>query len=457
MIGAVTQTPSGAPTDWALIVAIAGLFLALGIPILGWVVSHFRGVDLEIELRDIASREDLIERYQGRSADAYFAALKRILGFADRIYGTKALSWRAYSTSLTIAYAYPIFAIIFGWVLFNINAPAGIEMFRDTPSLLERFIRLIILIGGWAAAVVIAIKTKSFRDYVVARLFKSVDTSNSRTGFLAKAVRLFFVAVAVAGAIAGVVAVAGAGAIAGAVAAVVAVAGVVAVAVAAVVAIAGAVAGIVAGTGAVAVAAVVAIAGAGAPETTSLILLLYVLLPLLNAAADMISLWVTRHFLSQIVNHRPQLWFIIGQMLLDLILAAACLCLLVVSIISGLTVWEWISPTTLPVVWSDYWADVKTAPQNGVALYIMALTTLVPTIIHLFAGLSAVLTQKSRSLQKVAAELGAQPRDKALPETRISNMKKQIGRATFWGYVGAAVVISGVFAPLIFGVYRWVT
>ena len=411
--------------DWANAnsggLALIGLLVIPASVFFAFVGRHRQGVALEKMLRDPASWDVLAARYrQGRSA-AYFGALERTLRFAARWYGYGLLSWRAYGVSLAIAYFYPFIALVLGWGFFNIWAPAGVEMFKDTARGFERSWRLAVFIFGLSAAAYIAKNAEDFSHFIVARLFKAGDTPNTRTGFLPKAVRVLLEAAA--GAFAGVVAFAVAVAVAGAAAVAIAVA--------------------------VAVAAAVAIAVAGNFEVSAIIFLIYFILPLLNAAADMVSLAITRGFLAKVYQQRPAVWVIIGQMVLDLVLAAVCLAALIASLIAVLSIWALFSPATAPFDWLTYWQRVKADPREGVALYAMAVTTLIPTAIHLIAGLGAVWSQKSRVLLPVAHRLAAQPKDKPFAEVDIDEMMRGIGHATLWGYFWAGLVVLVLFAALL--------
>ena len=361
----------------SLLVIPASFFFA-------FIGRHRQGVALEKMLRDPASWDVLAARYrQGRSA-AYFGALERTLGFAARWYGDRLLSWRAYGVSLAIAYFYPFIAILLGWGLFNIWAPAGVEMFKDTARGFERGWRLAVFIFGLSAAVYIAKNVENFSHFIVARLFKEVDTPNTRTG-----------------------------------------------------------------TGAAAATFAAAAAVVGNFEVSAIIFLIYFILPLLNAAADMVSLAITRGFLAKVYQQRPAVWVIIGQMVLDLVLAAVCLAALIASLIAVLSIWALFSPATAPFDWLTYWQRVKADPREGVALYAMAVTTLIPTAIHLIAGLGAVWSQKSRVLLPVAHSLAAQPKDKPFAEVDIDEMMRGIGHATLWGYFWAGLVVLVLFAALL--------
>lgn len=360
-----------------------GLALAvgLGIPVAAFLISFVQNNHLREELSDLRSRGELIARYSLRGQDAYFSGLERVVALAERIYGPKALSWRAYGTCLTIAFFYPLIAVMLGWVLFNIWNPAGIDLFIDTENGWERALRFAFFIFGLGIAALVFRNAENFRDYLVAQVKKRLDSSNPWAGFLSNAAQ----GLAFAGAF--------------------------------------------------------AFAGSEA----ALILFLYALLPILNAQADMVSLWVTRLFLKNVIAHRPHFGWVLAQLLVDLLLATLCLAALIALIIGGLTIWAAISPASVPLDWRAYWADVHADPRTGVALYIMALTTLVPTIIHVISGLAAMFTQKAWMLQPVVAELSEQAEPFSV--VSIGRLERKIKRASFLGNLAACIAVAVLFIP----------
>ena len=443
----------GAISDWANknegVLALAAVIFPLLMILVSFVLSFFQNNHLREELLDLRSRDELITRYSLPGQDAYFNGLARVLRLAEWIYGPKALSWRAYGSCLTIAVIYPLLAVMLGWVLFNIWNPAGIEMFFDTENGRERALRFAVFTLGMAVATFVFRNIDNMSDYLNAQIPKGLDFSKVWPGFLSKAAQglgppvIFGVAVAFAFAFAAAVAGAFAFAGAGAFAFAVAFAGTFAVAFA------------FASASAFAVAFAGAFAFGGAEA--ALILLLYVFLPILNAAADMISLWITRGFLRNVLTHRPHFGWVLAQLLVDLALAALCLAALIALIIGGLTIWAEISPASVPLDWRAYWADVHADPRAGVALYIMALTTLVPTIIHVFSGLAALFTQKAWMLQPVVAELSEQPATEAFSAASVGRLERKIRRASILGNLAACMAVAVLFIPPIWVVYALIT
>ena len=175
-------------------------------------------------------------------------------------------------------------------------------------------------------------------------------------------------------------------------------------------------------------------------------LLLYALLPLLNAGTDMLSLWITCAFLKRTSANRPQPWLVLVRIFVDLCLAALCFAGLIVVLWAIFTFWGWISPTTVPLDLRAYWTGVQADPRTGVALYLMALTTLIPTLIHITVGLGAILTQRSVSLLRMAIELIKQPSTfLSQPNTLPSKRELWIGPRTGAIFVPRLLLVR--FAP----------
>ena len=96
-------------------------------------------------------------------------------------------------------------------------------------------------------------------------------------------------------------------------------------------------------------------------------------------------------------------------------------------------------------------------PRTGVALYLMAMTTLVPTLVHITVGLGAILTQRSVSLLRMAIELTKQPSNLSFSAEHIAIQKRTLDWATCWGHFRAALVVGLICAPLLTGAYAVLT
>lgn len=147
-------------------------------------------------------------------------------------------------------------------------------------------------------------------------------------------------------------------------------------------------------------------------SVSAILIAFLVVLPLLNALADLLSLAATRWFFGYVAPEgagdqtprRASLLLILSQLGFDLVAAVACL-LLLGTIVGALELWGQVSPATLPLDWRNYLAEMRLRPAAGLALYLMLMTTLVPTAVHAAAGLGAVFTHRSRLLRRVADQL----------------------------------------------------
>lgn len=111
------------------LVAFLSLLVAVAVPLLTWVVARFGGVTMREKLEDRASWDALIARFSGHAGEAYFAAVDRGLGFAERVYGPTPLSWQAFGRCFGVALAYPVLTLLAGWILFDVGEIGGATFF----------------------------------------------------------------------------------------------------------------------------------------------------------------------------------------------------------------------------------------------------------------------------------------------------------------------------------------
>jgi len=434
-----------------------------------WAVTHVirrpgYWAKLEGHFSNPANYGDLYKRYNRSPGEGYFTAIRWVLGAAHRLYGRRALSLRAFGTCLTIALVYPLLAAILGWVFANNHTPGGLELFRDIDHWFERVWRAILLGFGLAVSVYVINNAEKFSQVFVDKLLGTHDTSSRRVGFLTKATWGVAFTFTFAGAYTFAFAVTFAGvdvfALTGFLPFV--------FAVTFAVGFAGAgfrasfTASTFASAGAFTLAAAVVVAGANAVtldsavaglNSAAILALFYVFLPLLNAIADLLSVGATRLFLRHVARNRPAAGWILAGLALDLFVAALCLSGLLFGITTVLDIWAALGPSTLPLDWRAYWTTLKTDPWQGIALYLMVFTTLLPTFIHMIAGLGAIWTHKSRKLHHVAERLrSAQEQNKALNDIEAENLTATVRRATYWGYGSAGLLII---APMVLGIW-WV-
>jgi hypothetical protein len=142
-------------------------------------------------------------------------------------------------------------------------------------------------------------------------------------------------------------------------------------------------------------------------------------------------------------------------MLLDCAVGALCLAVLLALLTQGLDLWAYIHPETLPLDWRDYWAAARADPWQGTALWLMTLTTLLPTIIHAVMGLSAVFSHKSRLNRAALQELDeALVRGGPTAADRTTVAKGMVA-ADIYGFAVGLVCVGAPLALSIWGVWRY--
>ena len=440
-----------------VVMALLLVFIAMSVATFAQRISNRK---IKAAIDNLGARETIIAHLNRGATESYFTSLESVIECSGKVYGQKMVSWRTYGTCLTVALFYPLIAIVMGWLFFNIWSPAGIDIFRDIESNIGRLWRFLLLVGSIIFAFMIVKNNDALSQYFVAKLSQKMpklvgpNTKMDRVGLetLVGGIAIVFaisVALTVAamfpGTFTGSIAVAVAVAVAGAFAAAISVDGTFAAAVVRGFSVAGN------------AAAAAAVAVVGDIEIATLHLLLYAFLPLLNAGTDMLSLWITCAFLKRTSANRPQPWQVLVRIFVDLCLAVLCFIGLIVSLWAILAFWGWISPTTVPLDLRAYWTGVQADPRTVVALYLMAMTTLIPTLIHITIGLGAILTQRSVSLLRMAIELTQQPSDLSFSAEHIAIQKRTLDRATHWGHFRAALVVGLICAPLLTGAYAVLT
>lgn len=348
--------------------------------------ARLGGGTLREEFKDPASRDELITRYRATGHEAYSKAINGVSGFATRFYGERLVSLQSFGRCLQIAFLYPVLALLIGWLPFDTTTLGGFSLLESNPNVWDRAWRVALVPVGWVAGYLILLNEKNFTDWVVARLDRNLDNTPNRAGFLTEAARL------------GV--------------------------------------------------RVFAVAFAGDLVEFNVWFLFLTTLPILNAAADTASIAATRSFLAHLGLTRAGLGRILSLLLWDICIATMCLTALIGGFIIVLELWAAIAPDSLLFDWRAYrdamWAD----PGQGTMLYLMCLTTLIPTIIHLWAGLGAVLTQWSWMLRRVADDFEAEPQP--LSQARANYFTRRVGRAHFVGIMVAFLVL----ALISFGIWR---
>jgi len=251
-------------------------------------------------------------------------------------------------------------------------------------------------------------------------LRKTFDFSNHRSGFHSKADRwlehvvgFLTIAGAVAGAVAFARAVAGAGAFAS--------------------------------TFAVTLAVGVGVA----TDANFLFVMLFVLLPISNAVADLLSLAATRRFMSHLKNGPLGRWTNLWHVVFDVLIGVACLLLLLAMIVGLLEAWQAFMPGVPPVDWRAYWDAAMQDWRAGSMLWLMCFTTLLPTLTHLALGGAIIFTQKSDHTRRAVALIRQYP---TLSDAEQPATAGDISHALLWGHlsgIGHLIVRFAVFIALV--------
>lgn len=342
------------------------------------------------ELCDPELRSDILGKRNQSIGTAYFAALDWLNTRADKFYGDGLLTLRAFDRCLKLALLYPIFGVFLAWVAFDLHNPGGFVLFQSDPSLFNRVWKAGLLVSALGAL-----------GYTWAQMNRIEERFSAFS-------TIWVVSWVVSGAVIGV-----------GIVVVTVVAIFVGVGVGVVVGIVGivVVVGIIVGNGVVGVASTgVAVAGVisvgvvnagivGDIEAAAEFAFFYLFLPFTNAFADLLSVALTRSFLRWAANKKPGLLAVFVAFVFDVIWGLLCLFGLLYLLTLGLDLWQSLSPATVPLDWRVYWAEVRADPRQGLALWLMALTTLLPTLIHVVVGLTAMLTHASRRRIEALDEL----------------------------------------------------
>lgn len=419
---------------------------------------------------------NMINALQPDWAQRYYGAIAGRLDWFDRFYGPRLLGWRAFDRAVQVAFVYAISTLLIGWVLFDAGNLGGAAFLPAGQTFWQRGAGLLAMaaVGGIVFAVL------RFDPPIKAMIVRWVSArAQTRPALLLRlhpetwAEIGHYVLLILAGAFAFAVGVAFAGAGAGA--------GALAVAVA----VAGAVAGALAGA--------LAVAGAfartesfpyftidfnGISEDRLALLAIYILfliiLPILNAVADYLSIAATRQFLRRIHTRKPAVWGVLLGLALDIIIAIACLALLLVLITQTLDLWAAYIPIPLTFDWRAYRETLCAGNwQQGTMLWLMLATTLAPTALHLAVGVGAMAAHRAH-IDLTIRDIMTQTRDRfvdlygvaaleMLDRTKAENafptvdhlhqveqaLAKKEGSALALSFILFAVFMAGLFAFVI--------
>ena len=357
------------------------------------------------------SRGDFLRWIQRNSvAERYHALLRWLLRRAEHFYGRSWLSWQAFNFSLRLAYLYPVLAALLGYAIANNTEVAGLALFGAQDNALLRWLVLLALL----AMIVLMVWTlrnderiEAWYEALSQRLFGSRLLGRLLPALVVAAVFLLYVYYA-SGSIGWIAAT-----VAVAIAIFFAAFSVLNLVGSLTVAVASAFANAVAGTFAFAVAAAIALVLAlvGSPtiasavffafavaitviwhfledyENAQALLLLYLLLPFINALFDCVSVKYSRYFSTRIAAGEGA-WMVSMHLLLDAMLALLFFFGLLLALPPLIDGYNWLcsdsAPLWPPIDWRELALQARDDPWGaGFLVTLMLFSTLIPTLLHL--------------------------------------------------------------------------
>jgi hypothetical protein len=137
----------------------------------------------------------------------------------------------------------------------------------------------------------------------------------------------------------------------------------------------------------------------------------------------------------------------------DFFFALICLFGLLAAITGGLALWGQVGPTTLPFTARAYAQEVLADPWQGMALYLMIATTLLPTFLHFLTGLWAMFAHRGRLLTAQAERLEtAMAAGETLTAGARAEIIGAIRRAKVSGFAMSLAVTTLIFVLFIYPV-----
>jgi hypothetical protein len=418
--------------------------------------AYFTKNALRVELRNTETWQSRIAALEcGRHA-AYLAVIARISSFAQRVWGP-IFSWRALGVSYVIAFFYPIFFLLFDWLIFGHLNLAGLPISdARTPWQTRALTVSSLVIYCFILAIymnnVTPIRIKLMRGMrylfrlFLPAIFGRFFSKFSNVGYKLTFAFAFLTTVAVAT----VFIFTSAGVVVGDLSLEVISAGFLALlAVFSVSFFAAFSVGIFVITG----ARLITDPSVG----NSAVFLLISMLPLLNAMTDFPSYAATRWFFGKITQGENTLRQILWGVAFDVMIGVLCFVALLAMLYFGLSLWKGYSPTTLALDPDLYLQRIREDGvfQAGFLLVLLGFTTLLPTLTHVVFGLRAVFVQGSRYSAQAAqllrdkrpsSVIGGNP---ALTDDQrdavVEDVIRLILKARFW----AAVILTLLFGALV--------
>lgn len=442
------------------LISFLTLLVAIVVPLLAWATGRFGSVSIREKLEDRDSWDALAKKYSGSTSDAYFDALDKVLEVAAGIYGKRAVSFEAFDRCLLFACVYPAIGLLFGWVIFDTGQFGGIDVMPAGKDIFTRTWQTLLVVSLAAIAGGSLYFSDRLSQAASAWILQNMAAQNAFATFLRPKIAtltdyaIFFGScfmVGIATAFSSIYVFEPTGD-----------SGVAAGAATFTIAVAAIFFGGIFVAGASTLVLVLTWIEVAGPTFAATMFLFLAVLPWLNALADMISLWATRSFLGHVAKTRPGLGRILILLWLDLCVATLCLFGLLWSFTLVLDFWTWIRPGTISFDWRVYRDAVFEDATLGAPLYLMIATTLLPTAVHLVAGIAALITYKSRLTARVGRRISEMLGDSSGPIFSKEELDQRIGElrtAWFLGLFCATIltILIGIVAWAIgFQIWSWI-
>lgn len=423
-------------------------------PVLATLLARFQTSTLRDEVADPASWPALINDHTQTRMEGYRAGLGRVLSWSGRFYGTAHFGGQSLTRCWQVAFMYPPVALILGWMLFDVGVVGGLEMLPegewDPPARLWRGALLIGIMGINFVFFRFALNNFNHIELMLCHWVRKFDNQASFISKTARWISLSFMHILpfVVGAIG--IAVSFAITVSFNISAVFALPTTLTAAV--VVNFYGAFAASLASFGVVAF-----FAARADPTEASTSLLFLSILPFLNGLADFVSVGFTRHFLNDICVHQHRLRRILRDLVLDLGVAAICLIGLLGAFVAVLELWAALLPNTLAFDWQLYVDDIRAGDWGKATMLVtMAVTTLIPTMVHLVAGVAGFAASESKSWHRAVAAMQEKldTNETAAAVRWVNTVTRDIRRGVFWGWFKAMMLALPVGVLAVWGLMR---
>lgn len=154
----------------------------------------------------------------------------------------------------------------------------------------------------------------------------------------------------------------------------------------------------------------------GSSNKSMMLAFFYLMMPLVNALLDWLSWWVSRYFMERAAQER-QVWVIVLDIAVDFLAAVAFMLALCLLLPAGAELLDRLYAGHLDVEtglaaqtdWRTYAVLARDEPWGkGIMVTMMLVTTLIPTLLHIFFGVAAFFIHSFKG-KELAMYLEATP------------------------------------------------